>query len=69
MAAGEEILWTYGDLSDAELLQTYGFIEDVDSSPGQENINPNASVSVPMSLIQVSLSLCMVRKPSLQGRV
>jgi hypothetical protein len=28
MPKGEQILHSYGDLSDAELLQTYGFVED-----------------------------------------
>lgn len=27
--AGEEILHTYGDLSDAQLIQTYGFLEQL----------------------------------------
>jgi hypothetical protein len=33
IAAGEPILHTYGDLSDAQLLQTYGFVQQL----GQAN--------------------------------
>ncbi|KAL6778695.1 hypothetical protein ACKKBF_B05025 [Auxenochlorella protothecoides x Auxenochlorella symbiontica] len=37
ISSGEEILFTYGDLSDTELLHTYGFVEglDVPRSQGQ----------------------------------
>ncbi len=28
IAAGEQLLHTYGNLSDAQLLQTYGFVEE-----------------------------------------
>ncbi|KAG2498760.1 hypothetical protein HYH03_003499 [Edaphochlamys debaryana] len=31
IAAGEEVLHTYGNLSDAQLLQTYGFVDSEDS--------------------------------------
>ena len=27
LSAGEQVLHTYGDLSDAQLVQTYGFID------------------------------------------
>ncbi len=30
IAAGEEVLHTYGNLSDAQLLQTYGFLDSED---------------------------------------
>ncbi|KFM22567.1 hypothetical protein F751_4211 [Auxenochlorella protothecoides] len=30
ISSGEEILFTYGDLSDTELLHTYGFVEGLD---------------------------------------
>ncbi|GBF94957.1 hypothetical protein Rsub_07458 [Raphidocelis subcapitata] len=45
IAAGEEVLHTYGDLSDAQLLQTYGFLE---SLPGP---NPNDFALLPFSLL------------------
>lgn len=42
IAAGEELLHTYGDLSDAELLQTFGFVEVL----GEEG-NPHNTVHLP----------------------
>ncbi|KAK9793181.1 hypothetical protein WJX73_007995 [Symbiochloris irregularis] len=74
IAAGEEVLYTYGDLSDAELLQTYGFIENLDPVPGQRHVNPNASVSVPISLIQeccadsAAKAPCKVDQPAPEAR-
>ena len=51
ISAGEEVLHTYGDLSDAELLQTYGFIEHLDE-PANPHHNPHNNVSVSMNLVQ-----------------
>lgn len=45
IAAGEQVLHTYGDLSDAELLQIYGFVEDL-AEP-----NPHNRVLIPHSLV------------------
>ncbi|EIE22761.1 SET domain-containing protein [Coccomyxa subellipsoidea C-169] len=47
VAAGEQILHTYGDLSDAQLLQTYGFVED----PARPNRH-NRNVRLPTSDLQ-----------------
>lgn len=30
ISKGEQLLHTYGDLSDAQLLQTYGFVEEIE---------------------------------------
>lgn len=38
IAAGEQILHSYGDLNDAQLLQTYGFVEDP-ARPNPQNMN------------------------------
>lgn len=43
---------TYGDLSDAQLLQTYGFVEDFE--PGYDN--PHNFVPVPTVLLLQSCS-------------
>ncbi|KAL0029185.1 hypothetical protein WJX79_001145 [Trebouxia sp. C0005] len=52
IAKGEQLLHTYGDLSDAQLLQTYGFVEDVE--PGYDN--PHNFVPVPTVLLLQSCS-------------
>ncbi len=41
---GEEVCHTYGELSDAELLQTYGFVEEL--PPGVVNPNNRAALFV-----------------------
>lgn len=41
--AGQPVLHTYGDLSDAQLLQTYGFVEQLP----YEQPNPHNYVLVP----------------------
>ena len=43
---GEEVLISYGELSDAQLLQTYGFVEE---HPGF--INPWNFITVPYDLV------------------
>ena len=45
IAAGEEVLHTYGNLSDAQLLQTYGFVEELPS----DSLNPHNYVLVAAS--------------------
>ena len=52
IAKGEQLLHTYGDLSDAQLLQTYGFVEDFE--PGYDN--PHNFVPVPTVLLLQSCS-------------
>lgn len=52
IAKGEQLLHTYGDLSDAQLLQTYGFVQDFE--PGYNN--PHNFVSVPSQLVLQSCS-------------
>ena len=52
IAKGEQLLHTYGDLSDAQLLQTYGFVEDFEA--GFEN--PHNFVPVPAQLLLQSCS-------------
>ena len=47
IAQGEQLLHTYGDLSDAQLLQTYGFVEELE--PGFDN--PHNFVPVPAQLL------------------
>ena len=44
--AGEEIVISYGNLSDAQLLQTYGFVEEHEGFT-----NPWNFMSVPSSLV------------------
>jgi hypothetical protein len=50
IAAGEQVLYCYGNLSDAELLQIYGFVE-----AGTEN--PYNYVTISTSLL---LEACQV---------
>lgn len=51
--AGEEVLYCYGALSDAELLRIYGFVEaDVD--------NPSNFVSISTASL---LEACQVQHP------
>lgn len=52
ISKGEQLLHTYGDLSDAQLLQTYGFVEAF--QPGYEN--PHNFVPVPVHLVLQSCS-------------
>ncbi|DBB01093.1 hypothetical protein WJX77_011966 [Trebouxia sp. C0004] len=52
ISKGEQLLHTYGDLSDAQLLQTYGFVEDFE--PGYDN--PHNFVPVPTVLLLQSCS-------------
>ncbi len=52
IAKGEQLLHTYGDLSNAQLLQTYGFVEDFE--PGYDN--PHNFVPVPTVLLLQSCS-------------
>lgn len=47
ISKGEQLLHTYGDLSDAQLLQTYGFVEEF--GPGFDN--PHNFVPVPSVLV------------------
>ena len=47
ISKGEQLLHTYGDLSDAQLLQTYGFVEEFE--PGFDN--PHNFVPVPSVLV------------------
>ena len=47
VAAGEQILHTYGDLTDAQLLQTYGFVQD----PARPNPQ-NKTVRLPVSQME-----------------
>lgn len=47
IAAGEEVLHTYGDLADAQLLQTYGFVEEW--GPGEAN--PHNVAFIPADLV------------------
>jgi hypothetical protein len=48
IAKGEEVLHTYGDLSDAQLLQTYGFLEQL---PGGCSANPHNYALLPYRLL------------------
>ncbi|KAF5836050.1 hypothetical protein DUNSADRAFT_6520 [Dunaliella salina] len=41
--SGEQVLHTYGDHSDAALLQTYGFIDDGNSNSGSSTSQPGES--------------------------
>lgn len=52
ISKGEQLLHTYGDLSDAQLLQTYGFVEAFE--PGYDN--PHNFVPVPVQLLLQSCS-------------
>lgn len=52
ISKGEQLLHTYGDLSDAQLLQTYGFVEDF--QPGYDN--PHNFVPVPVQVVLQSCS-------------
>ena len=52
ISKGEQLLHTYGDLSDAQLLQTYGFVEEFE--PGYDN--PHNFVPVPSQLVLQSCS-------------
>lgn len=52
ISKGEQLLHTYGDLSDAQLLQTYGFVEAFE--PGYDN--PHNFVPVPIQLLLQSCS-------------
>lgn len=52
ISKGEQLLHTYGDLSDAQLLQTYGFVEAFE--PGYDN--PHNFVPVPVQLVLQSCS-------------
>ena len=47
ISKGEQLLHTYGDLSDAQLLQTYGFVEEFESGFD----NPHNFVPVPSALV------------------
>ena len=56
--AGEQVLHTYGDLSDAALLQTYGFVEDLGGVG-----NPHNCVRLPATrLTEVLLAALLIRK-------
>ena len=52
ISKGEQLLHTYGDLSEAQLLQTYGFVEAF--QPGYEN--PHNFVPIPVQLVLQSCS-------------
>lgn len=72
IAKGEEILHSYGDLSDAQLLHTFGFVELVDGSAdgGSIDINPHNTVHVPMELVvECAGSLGRVSDQELEERL
>ncbi len=52
--AGEEVLISYGNLSDAQLLQTYGFVEEIEGFT-----NPWNFVAVPSSLVAQVIPPCL----------
>lgn len=57
MAAGEQILHSYGDLSDAQLLQTYGFVEDpVRPNPFNDRVRLPTS---DMEKVRLSIYTCV----------
>ena len=79
IAADEEVRMSYGDLADAELLVTYGFVD----TPAEGPPNPHDFVAVPTALImkhciahtrqqelgaQRVQDLTSVRKPFLEAR-
>jgi hypothetical protein len=47
VAPGEQVLHTYGDLSDAALLQTFGFVEELG-----EGGNPHNQVHLPLAAVE-----------------
>ena len=47
IARGEQLLHSYGNLSDAETLETYGFVEDLPEG----HRNPHNNVKVPLDLV------------------
>lgn len=55
IAEGEEVLHTYGDLSDAQLLQTYGFVEAW--GPGEGN--PHNVAFIPSDDLVAACQVCV----------
>ncbi len=59
IAAGEEVCISYGNLSDAELLRIYGFVEEVSSSSGCSAVpNPHNFVSIRTDAVFHACQVC-----------
>lgn len=50
--AGQEVLHSYGDLGDAALLQTYGFVDAAIGTEDEPFVNPCNHVLIPFQSIQ-----------------
>ncbi len=69
ISRGEQLLHSYGNLSDAETLETYGFVEDLPDG----HRNPHNNVTVPLDLVirtseaaQASMQVRCCRLPHLR---
>ena len=58
---GQEVVHSYGDLGDAELLRVYGFLEGLDQAPGRQPHNPHNRLALAVATLQVCGRLMLWR--------